>query len=226
MNERLLFHSGKVRPLLAGALIVWLAGGAAPPVRPVAERVASEVKRVYSLPEFLPDDRPDPLRFVLDWVRSFFRWLGTLYDKQPLLYWALLTGLLALLGLLLVHITWTLKRALFVGAGPGETGEKTQRLRLSSTFREEALRRAAANDFTEAIRHLFLSLVYLYDESGRVSFQRAYTNREYLELFADRPEVYADLKVFVDALDQHWYGVRPANQERYAECLALYEALT
>ena len=64
------------------------------------------------------------------------------------------------------------------------------------------------------------------DESGRVSFQRAYTTREYLLLFADRPGVQSELAVFVDALDEHWYAERPAGPERYDRCLSLYQHLT
>jgi hypothetical protein len=58
-----------------------------------------------------------------------------------------------------------------------------------------------------------------------VSFQKSYTNREYLTLFADRPPVYDQLKVFVDMLDDHWYGQRPTDRGQYERCIALYEGL-
>jgi hypothetical protein len=217
------------RNWLIVAGVAALAGSAAaPPVpHPAAFEVNQQVKRVYALPEFLPENTADPLRWIWLKIERFFHWLTTIYDTQPLLYWTLLVVCLTLLALLLTHITWTVRRLLFVGATEGgDLKEGGHRERLSATYREEALRRAALGDFTEAIRHLFLSLVYHYDESGRVSFKRAYTNREYLGLFAERPQVHSELKVFVDALDQHWYGVRPANQERYDECLALYQSLT
>jgi len=29
----------------------------------------------------------------------------------------------------------------------------------------------------------------------------------------------------VDALDDHWYGLRPAGEEQFRDCLRLYEDL-
>ena len=43
-------------------------------------------------------------------------------------------------------------------------GEREKRQRLSVAHWEEAQRRAAAGDFTEAIRFLFLALVYRFDD--------------------------------------------------------------
>jgi hypothetical protein len=57
------------------------------------------------------------------------------------------------------------------------------------------------------------------------SFPSFSTNREYLRLFDDRPQVESDLRVFVDALDEHWYGLRPAAEEQYRACLQRYEHL-
>ena len=65
---------------------------------------------------------------------------------------------------------------------------------------------------------LFLIMPYSQDPGS--------TNREYLALFAERPRVNADLKVFVDTLDDHWYGQRPTDQAQYVQCLALYETLS
>src|SRR5207237_2702926 len=96
---------------------------------------------------------------------------------------------------------------------------------LSADYADEARRRAEAGDYTEAIRCLFLSLIYRLDESGRVAFHKAYTNHEYLDLVADQAEVRAGLSVFVEALDEHWYGQRPASPEQYRQCLALAERL-
>ena len=75
------------------------------------------------------------------------------------------------------------------------------------------------------MRFLFLSLVYRFDEAGRVSFRKAYTNREYLELSADRADVRAALRVMVDVLDDHWYGQTPCGRGRYDECRAGYDRL-
>jgi hypothetical protein len=112
-----------------------------------------------------------------------------------------------------------------VPRGGAAASASAERARLSQACRQEACDRAAAGDFTEAIRFLFLSLVYRFDEEGRVLFQQAYTNREYPGLFDDRPQVNQDLRVFVDVLDANWYGQQPTDRRRYEECLALYDRL-
>jgi hypothetical protein len=227
MKLFLMFSGRRHWLIVPGVLAIAHSAAALPVPHPSALEVDRQVKAVYARPEFLPENRADPLRWIWLKVQRFFLWLTTIYDTQPLLYWTLVFLCVAVLAALLAHITWTVRRLLFVGAADGgDSRDRGHRERLSATYHEEALRRAAVGDFTEAIRHLFLSLVYHYDESGRVSFQRAYTNREYLKLFADRPEAHTELRVFVDALDQHWYGVSPADQKRYEECLALYQTLT
>ena len=147
---------------------------------------------------------------------------------DPFFFWLLLVGCCLLLALLLGHIAWTVKRTVFFRRQWSEKSSAADEHRgqLSLSYRQEALRRAAEGNFTEAIRCLFLSLIYRFDESGRVNYQQAYTNREYLALFADRPPVHRPLKVFVDMLDDYWYGQRPTERGQYEECLALYQGLT
>jgi hypothetical protein len=195
--------------------------------QPSDDEVRRQLKEVLSRPEFSGGSRENWLQRLGKWLSDIFHWLGGLSDTDPVLYWVLLVGCLVLLVLLLTHIGWTVRRVLFTTplSHGSDRGER-QRSQLSRTYWEEARRRAADMDFTEAIRFLFLSLVYRFDESGRVNFQQAYTNREYLALFADRPAVHDPLKVFVDTLDDYWYGLRSTDRRQYEDCLALYEGLT
>jgi hypothetical protein len=103
---------------------------------------------------------------------------------------------------------------------------QTDRVRRSAAFLEESDRRAKAGDYSEAIRFLFLALVYRFDERGRVSFDQSYTNREYLELLGDRPTVREALQVLVDNLDDHWYGQWPCRKEEYDTCRAAFDRLS
>jgi hypothetical protein len=195
--------------------------------QPSEDEIRRQLDEVFSRPEFSGHGRETWLMRLGKWLGDILQWLSGLHETAPVLYWALLVGCLVALGLLLTHIGWTVRRVLFTTARlPGSDAPESQRGQLSRTYWEEARRRAAQMDFTEAIRFLFLSLVYRFDESGRVNFQQAYTNREYLALFADRPPVHDQLKVFVDTLDDYWYGLRPTDRRHYEECLAIYEGLT
>src|SRR5690242_8655808 len=102
------------RHLAHGALCFWLiaagqlassrTAAAAPVPHPTALEVKTQVKEVYGRPEFLPDSTPDPFRWLWLRVQRFFRWLTTIYDTQPLLYWTLLVLCVAALAALLAHI--------------------------------------------------------------------------------------------------------------------------
>jgi hypothetical protein len=194
--------------------------------RPSEDEVRRTLQEVLSRPEFAPKTRPAWLAWLLERLAAFFSWLASLHQTAPVLFWLLLLGCLLLLVLLLGQIFWTVRRVLYRKTRliRAESAEE-QRGRLSRICETEARRRAAAADFTEAIRYLFLALVYRFDEKSQVSFQQAYTNREYLGLFADRPHIQDRLRVFVDTLDDYWYGQQPTVSRQYEDCLSLYQEL-
>jgi hypothetical protein len=191
---------------------------------PGDETIRRRLDDILARPEFRPAERGTAALF--SFITDFFRWLGNLGDTSPGLFWLMLLVCVALLVVLLGHIGWTVKRVFFTDARLAQhTDADARRVRQSQDYWQEGQRLAAALDFTEAIRFLFLSVVYRFDESGRVDFPYAFTNREYLALFADRPVLHDSLKTFVDLLDDCWYGLRPAERRQYEACLALYNTL-
>jgi hypothetical protein len=200
---------------------------------PGRDGIRRQIDDILARPEFAPAEEPSDnlFRALLRWIgrrlAEFVEWLFSLQATAPLLFWLLISVLVLLLIVLMAYLARKLRRILYLGARarPDDVARQ-KRARLSLLYREEAQKCAARRDFTEAIRYLFLSLVYRFDEAGRVNFQEACTNREYLAQFAQRSAVNAELKVFVDTLDDHWYGERPTDQARYEECLALYEDLS
>jgi len=211
--------------VIVTAALVPAVGGTAPPP-PSNEQIRVQIREVTALPEFSGQQQIDWWQRFLEWLANVIGWLGGLRAASPLVFWLLLVGAVAALLILAGHIAWTFRKVMRVDRRLQHREEgKEERRRLSLTHWECAKLRAANGDFTEAIRYLFLSLVYHFDESGRVLFQQAFTNREYLSLFADRPEVRSELTVFVDALDEHWYGQRPTDKSLYESCLSHYENL-
>ena len=191
---------------------------------PSPDQVRRTADEVFARPEFSPDAAlPNWLTRA---VEAVARWLGQLPTVNPLLFWVILGGCVLSLILLLVYVLASLGWGFEVGprAARRRAAEAAaERRRQSAEFRAEAGIAAGCGDFTEAIRCLFLSLVYRLDEQGRVGFQKARTNREYLALLdADAP-VRRELGVFVDTLGDHWYGQRPAGRERFDDCEARYE---
>jgi hypothetical protein len=193
--------------------------------QPAPEAIRAKVEDIFARPEFSPDQSETLLQMLMQLLVRFFSWLGGLREAAPMLFWLLLIGCIVVLVVLLAHVSWTVWRVLSP-RGQLAHADQERRERLSLGYRQEAGRLASLGDFTEAIRFLFLSLVYRFDETGRVSFQKAYTNREYLGLFDDNPDVRASLQVFVDTLDSQWYGQLPTEPLRYQSCRALFEKLT
>jgi hypothetical protein len=84
---------------------------------------------------------------------------------------------------------------------------------------EAALRAAAlahAGDYRSAARLLYLSSLLWLDERGRLRYERALTNREYLDRLADRPALRARLRPVVETFDRVWYGKAPLDAEGFA----------
>jgi hypothetical protein len=212
--------------LLDAASAAALSGLLATVPQPSEDKVRRTLEEVLSRPEFSPGSQTSWMTSLLQHLAAFAAWLGSLHGTAPVLFWLLLLGCLLLLVLLLGHIVWTVQRVLYRrGRTLDEERPEQRRERPSQLYEAEARRRAAAGDFTEAIRYLFLALVYRFDESGRVNFQQACTNREYLALFADRPSIQDRLRVLVDTLDDYWYGQRPTDSRQYEDCLNLYQGL-
>jgi hypothetical protein len=193
---------------------------------PSPDQVRRAAEEVFARPEFDPDaGRPN---WLLRALAEAFQWLGTLYGSNPVLFWVLLVGCLLLLALLVGHIVYVVVRSFGRDAEArrrGPASEAEQRRRQSAAYRDEARRRAAGGEYTEAIRCLFLALVYRFDETGRVGFPKSATNREYLQLLGEDLPVRGQLAVFVDTLDEHWYGQRPADRSQFERCEALYDRL-
>jgi hypothetical protein len=219
-----------MRPLslfvLAAAAMLGTPGAGAGQPSPPPDAIRGKKADVFSRPEFQAKKPSEPSWLFRQFL-AFLEWLGSLREVAPLLFWAIVLGCVAMLVGLIALIVYQL-RAVFAFGGRNRSASPdhaAQRIRLSVACREESDRRAAQGDYTEAVRYLFLSLVYRLDERGRVGFHKDYTNREYLELVADRLHVRDALRVIVDLLDDHWYAQQPCARSQYDECLEVYNRL-
>lgn len=188
---------------------------------PSPPEIRNELDAVFRRSEFRERDTDR----LWEYIERFFAWLGGLYDNDPLLFWLILLGCLTLLALLLWHIVWTMRRVFVMPTLTVDSSRRERELR-SAAYAREADAQAETGDYTEAIRCLFLALVYRFDESGKVRFDQAYTNHEYLDLVADRDDIRQALSVFVELLDVHWYGERPTSRAEYDTCRRLYDGLS
>lgn len=211
---------------MIGLIAVWAsASTACAQPSPSPDEIHRKTQEVFQRPEFQKTEISGFWIWLARQLASFFQWLGGLQAGAPALFWLILVSCVVLLIAIITLMVFQV-RAAFAGGGRRrrEAAEQTTRLRLSDEYHKESARLAAAGDYTEAIRCLFLSLVYRFDERGRVNFHKEYTNREYLELMSDRTR--DALRVLVDILDDNWYGQRPSLRQQYVDSLAVYERLS
>lgn len=191
---------------------------------PGEDRIRDELREIYERDEFKREKRePSALERGL---QQIFRWFGSLHGSAPLVFWLLIVVIILLLVLLFSYLGVVIRRSVYVRRDSAEDSQHDARRRqLSAGLRAEADEHARTGDYTAAVRCLFLSLVYAFDESGRLHFEPSLTNREYLHGLLRRPEQETALRVFVDVLDDNWYGQHSTTAEQYQKCLALYEKL-
>jgi hypothetical protein len=75
---------------------------------------------------------------------------------------------------------------------------------------------AREGDYRRAARLLYLSALLWLDESGRLPYQRALTNREHLDRLAGSPALREAMRPVVETFDRVWYGETPLDAAGFA----------
>ncbi len=186
-----------------------------------------------------PDDARQQLRTILSrppfataeagesgLIASFFEWvlrmLARLFDPVTVgantgqaITWifACLGGVLIIgvLVYLLRGMQFSLTREAQVA---NETDDPEANL-TANTARQQAVTLARGGDYRTAVRYLYISSLLWLDEHRLLRYDRALTNREYLELLRDNAELRADLSAIIDTFDRVWYGHASLDDEGF-----------
>ncbi len=94
----------------------------------------------------------------------------------------------------------------------------------AATLLAQAQAAAAANDWRQAVRKVYLALLLDLDKRNTVSLNPAWTNREYLEAVRTQPALYSAMRELTNCFDVLWYGQHPGDRESYEQCLSYYHA--
>lgn len=158
----------------------------------------------------------DPENLQSSWFEAFLDWLGTLLDAlfRPITGVSSTTGdaagwVLGILSLLVVvgallYLLRGLRRAVVRDIAP-EDDDPEANLSASSA-RDQAAELARSGDYRTAVRYMYLSALLWLDERNLLRYDRALTNREYLEQVRANPALRAQLAPIVDTFDRVWYG--------------------
>ncbi|MCU0492301.1 MAG: DUF4129 domain-containing protein [Chloroflexaceae bacterium] len=207
-----------LRPLLAdaersmpqaaeqlGALLDALAQP--PPSAP--DDAEQRLRDLLSRPPFSEEQDSSLLGQILDWLWAFLERLLSPFGQVgegPRAAFGWLIGVLAVLLVLGVLLYWlfSMRRTL---AREARSEEHDPEAGLTSqTAMQQAGSVAEGGDYRTAVRFLYLSALLWLDEKGLLRYDRALTNREYLERLRDNAGLRAQLLPIVETFDQVWYG--------------------
>ncbi len=209
-----------------GALIDALAqpGSSAP------GNAQERLREILSNPPFGQPTESGP-----NWLGEFFDWLGRLLERmfEPLgnlptgsgnaLAWVIaIVGGVLVVGVV-IYLVLGVRRNLVREV---HTDEDDPEANLTArTALDQAGDLARGGDYRTAVRFLYLSALLWLDERDLLRYDRALTNREYLEQVRDNPDLRARLAPIVETFDRVWYGHTPLDAGSFAAYRAQVEAL-
>ncbi len=163
----------------------------------------------------------DYLKKMLDFIRRVADGLARLSVDQPVVFWLIMIGLAAVLGLILWHVAYSF--GLLLRASPASPAGRAEERARVFRFKElwsEARLLAERGDYSDAIRHLLLALLARAHDS-RVRLPAGWTNGEivaYVSRQRGLRRVAAPLRAFVGTFDRIWYGQQVARESDFARC--------
>ncbi len=200
---------------------------------PDSATVRATARAVLARPEFRVDGSTEAgeslldslwrfLMRALDAISDFFHWLEKM---SPVLAWAFIIGLVAVLVLLVGHIIWTIvmivrgdRRA------PAVSDSPARRKLTAAELARQAEAARAAGDMILGVRLLFRAcLAHLEQREGK-TFRPGATNHEHLNRYRQTP-VYDCLAQFVWVIDSKWYGSEPCVPADFSACHDAYERI-
>ncbi len=124
---------------------------------------------------------------------------------------------LLLLGIVLVTVVGMvviLTGRTFAPPSAASIASNEERNLSSMQSSQRAVEQAAAGNYRDAIRYLYLTTLILLDERGLLRFDHSLTNREYLQRLGPS-RLTALLTPIVDTFDRTWYGHNLPTREEY-----------
>ena len=222
---------------------------AEPDLPAIAARLGAIIDALAQPPSTAPADAREQLQRMLDqppfkqpdaiqnpaWLREFFDWLGRLLENifRPLGRisptgsrtgaWVIaIIGALLLVGVL-AYLLRGLRRGVVAGAHADDHDPAVHL--TAKTALDQAGGLARGGDYRTAVRYLSISALLWLDERDILRYDRALTNREYLERVRDNPALHERMTPIVETFDRVWYGHLPIDAESFATYEQQVEAL-
>jgi hypothetical protein len=209
-----------------------------PDLPAIAARLGAILDALAQPPSSAPADARDRLKALLDqppfkraepstpsWASSLLDWLGRLLERmlRPLgriapgtgntVAWIIGIVGLALLLAVIAYLLRGLRRGMVADAQIHDDPEANLTAR---TALDQASGLARGGDYRTAVRYLYLSALLWLDERDVLRYDRALTNREYLDRVRTNPALRARMAPIVETFDRVWYGHAPIDADTFA----------
>jgi hypothetical protein len=203
--------------------------------QPPSSAPADARERLAEILNNPPFRQPESATSGSSWWSDFWAWVGRVLETllRPIgsvppatseaIGWIVLAiGALLLLGLI-GYLLLGLRRTIAVEARSDDDDPAAGL--TARTALDQASQVARSGDYRSAMRYLYISALLWLDERDLLRYDRALTNREYLERLRGNPALRERLRPVVETFDRVWYGHAPLDAESFAAYRAQVEAL-
>jgi hypothetical protein len=207
---------------------------------PASAGKRASIADILSRPEFQTTKKEKtPFEKMKEWLaEKLVQWLSRVApgaDVKSAKYAAILRIVLYVaLGVGLVWLGWILYRR-FLKREPAADTDKGRRVILGEVLDEkttveelmaEAAKYAQAGDYRQAIRKVYIALLYDMDKREVIRIEPSLTNREYLRAVRAQVKLYPPMRDMTDRFDLVWYGQGTVGVGEYEEFVARYREAT
>jgi hypothetical protein len=196
-----------------------------------------KVQEILSRPEFKPKKQNQVVAFIKgiwDSISSFFsemlrairRLLGQLFGSTAEGSWLSMALVMLVLGLLAFLVARAIRKARPRRRRPKKRtilGEEIDAGTTAESLAERAYAAAREGDFRNAIRRLYIALLYELSEHRLIELEDSATNREYLARLSGKGALEKAMAYMTDRFDYFWYGMIPTSGEDFSAYLARYK---
>ena len=218
-----------------------------PDMAAIGARLGAILDALAQPPSAAPADARERLQRLLDnppfktsepetpaWLQAFWDWVWRALEQllRPIgrvatgsgnvVAWAIaIVGLVLLIGVI-VYLLRGLRRGM---VGDAQLDDDPEANLTAKTALDQAGGLARGGDYRTAVRYMYLSALLWLDERNVLRYDRALTNREYLDRVRENPALRARMAPIVDTFDRVWYGHVPIDAAAFEAYREQIEAL-
>lgn len=211
----------------------------APDLEVIAKRLGAIIDALAQPPSTAPNDARERLKNILSrppfkrdtpsapsWLSDLLRWIVRLIERlfgstvvsslsdTSVTAWVIFAVGVALLLGVFGYLARGLRRGIAAEAHVNDDDPEAHL--TATTALDQAGELAREGDYRTAVRYLYLSALLRLDERDLLRYDRALTNREYLERVRQNPALHTRLAPIVETFDLVWYGYVSLDDREFA----------